>query len=113
MLCHSARWTFGGKSGDVLSNALHNKKVSDQVMRRVYHNFLSPSEIEAVIEGKELYLDADEICERLAQREELSQQEEEDWSDPDSYTEEQLQAIEQVLETPVEPAKKTSKRKKS
>ena len=112
MLCHSARWGFVGKSEDVVSNALHNKKISDQTMRRIYKHFLSEQEINEVIAGKELWLDADEICERLAQREELSQQEE-DWSDPDNYSEEQLQAIEEVLETPVEPAKKTSKRKKS
>ena len=113
LLAHSARWGYAGKGNDVLGHTIHTKKISDNTLRRAYHNFLSPTEIEEVIQGRELYLDADEICERLAQREELSQQEEEDWSDPESYTEEQLQAIEQVLETTPVPAKKTSKRKKS
>lgn len=70
MLCHSARYGFEGKSSDNVSHVLHTAKVTERVMRKAYEGFLSESEIQEVISGKELYLDADQIIERLEQREE-------------------------------------------
>lgn len=133
MLCHSARWGFSGKSMDAVEHALHNKKITDQAMYRIYKHFLSEQEINEVIAGKELWLDADEICERLAQREELSQQEDaEEFTETNSQfdahdsciatddglvheeycTAEEIKEYYDSLKPPV-PAKKTSKRKKS
>lgn len=74
MLCHSARWGYAGKGSDVIAHANHCKKISDRLMKEVYADFLSDSEIESVLAGQELYLDADEIAERLSQREEIRSQ---------------------------------------
>ena len=71
MLCHSARWGFVGKSSDVVGHTLHNKKISDRLMREAYKDFLSEKEIDRVLEGHELYLDSDDIAERLSQRDEI------------------------------------------
>ncbi len=125
MLCHSARWGFMGKSEDVIQNALHNKKISDQTMRRIYKHFLSEQEINEVITGKELYLDSDEIVERLEAREEYfeSLQQESNSSDsdgnelPEQLDFNQEDFFEEVTETvsplPTKkvPAKKVSKKK--
>lgn len=125
MLCHSARWGFMGKSEDVIQNALHNKKISDQTMRRIYKHFLSEQEINEVITGKELYLDSDEIVERLEQREEYFENKN-DW--PEDTLPEQLdfnqndfyeeaselseEAIKSLTSAPKKiPAKKVSKKK--
>lgn len=73
MLCHSARYGFAGKSSDNVSHVLHTAKVTERVMRRAYEGFLSESEIQEVISGKELYLDSDQIIERLENREKYNE----------------------------------------
>jgi hypothetical protein len=43
------------------------------LLKSVYNNFLSSEEIEAVIQGRELYLDSEEISERLQKRQDILQ----------------------------------------
>ena len=69
LLAHSARYGFAGKSADNVSHVLHTAKVTERIMREAYEGFLTEEEIEQVISGKELYLDADQILERLEKRE--------------------------------------------
>lgn len=70
MMVHFVSYTTGGKGADVLSHVKHVAKTSEKLIRNTYKDFLSESEIDAIIEGKEVYFDADEIRERLANREE-------------------------------------------
>ena len=70
MLCHSARYGFAGKSSDNVSHVMHTAKVTERLMKEAYEGFLSESEIQEVISGKELYLDSEQIMERLEKREE-------------------------------------------
>jgi len=70
MLCHVSRYGFNGKSPDNVSHVMHTAKVTENLMREAYEGFLSESEIQEVISGKELYLDSDQIMERLEKREE-------------------------------------------
>ena len=70
MLAHSARYGFAGKSSDNVSHVLHTAKVMSKVLFKAYEGFLSESEIQEVISGKELYLDSEQIMERLEKREE-------------------------------------------
>ena len=69
MLCHSARFGTDGKTNDVLASASHYKKISDLMIGNAYRGFLSPHEIAEVLNGKELYLDANEIKDRASSRE--------------------------------------------
>lgn len=69
MLCHVASFGVGGKSPDVLAHVRHTSKIVDKLIRNTYHEFLSEEEIDDLLEGREIYLDADEIKERLALRE--------------------------------------------
>ena len=71
MLCHSARFGTGGKSTDVLASAMHHKKISDSMITNAYKDFLTDEEIADVINGKELYLDAEQINQRALKRVEL------------------------------------------
>lgn len=79
MLCHSLRGGYGGKMADVVAYAQHNEKMSDNLVNTVYRGFLEPEEIREMQSGKEIYLCADEIRERLEKREkyfrELEEQE--------------------------------------
>mgnify|MGYP003487986169 FL=1 len=70
MLCHVSRYGFNGKSPDNVSHVMHTAKVTENLMKEAYEGFLSESEIQEVISGKELYLDSEQIMERLEKREE-------------------------------------------
>jgi ATP-dependent protease ClpP protease subunit len=73
MLCHTVRHGQGGKSPDVESAALFRSRQTKNLLKTVYNNFLSSEEIEAVIQGRELYLDSEEISERLQKRQDILQ----------------------------------------
>jgi ATP-dependent protease ClpP protease subunit len=69
MLCHNISYGTGGKGSDVLSHVQHVSKTADKLLRTTYKDFLTETEIDDMISGKEIYLDADEIQERLDNRE--------------------------------------------
>lgn len=70
MLAHEVSYGVGGKGSDNLSHVQHIKKISDKLIWDTYEGFLEDHEIESVLNGKELFLDSDEIIERLNNREE-------------------------------------------
>lgn len=70
MLCHNMRTGYGGKMADLDAFTTHSKRIADKLMHETYKGFLSDESIQEVIHGKELWLTADEIRERLAQRDE-------------------------------------------
>ena len=76
MLCHSVRLGSAGKIVDCTDYLTHSRKVSNKLMTETYEGFLTGEEIEAVLNGKELWLDADQIRERLNQRTEYITSEE-------------------------------------
>lgn len=75
MLCHYARWGFGGKGGDVVKHSLHQKKIADALIERVYADFLTKEEIELIKDGHEHWLTSEEIQERLEVRKKLREEE--------------------------------------
>ena len=98
MMVHSVSYGVGGKNSDVLAHVAHITKTSEKLIRGTYEYFLSEEEIVDVINGKELYFDADEIRERLTLREQLRDIVEQD--------------IQKALDAPVKtPAKKAVKPK--
>lgn len=70
MLNHEIRYGVGGKNSDNLSHVQHIKKISDKLIWDTYEGFLEDHEIESVLNGKELFLDSEEIVERLNARDE-------------------------------------------
>lgn len=68
MLCHAARTGFGGKLADLEAYTSHSKKVTHKLMKESYKGFLTDLELEKVLDGKEMWLDAEEIQDRLEQR---------------------------------------------
>ena len=75
MLAHYVSFATGGKGADIVSHVAHVSKTSEKLIRSTYEHFLSESEINAIIDGKEMYLDADEIRERLSKREDIREAE--------------------------------------
>ena len=70
-LCHNISYGTGGKGSDVLAHVQHTSSSASKLLRKTYKNFLSEIEIADMINGKEIYMEAEEIVERLQQREEL------------------------------------------
>lgn len=68
LLAHEVSYGVGGKGSDNLSHVQHIKKISDKLIWDTYKGFLTDDEIESVLNGKELFLDSDEIVERLNNR---------------------------------------------
>ena len=60
-----------GKGGDLHRQIQHERKWSESLFKEVYEDFLSGSEIQSMLDGKEIWLTSDETIERLTKRAEL------------------------------------------
>ena len=68
MLCHEVSYGAGGKGSDVYSHVLHTKRTSEKLLTQTYSGFMSEKELNSLLSGAQIFLTADEIRERLAQR---------------------------------------------
>jgi ATP-dependent protease ClpP protease subunit len=105
MLAHGIQYNTGGKGSDILAHVQHISGTTRKLIKKTYKHFLSEQEIEDMLNGKEIYMDAEEIVGRLEQRQELREAE---------YLASQEQApetpLEPVLEAPVVPPKTKPKK---
>lgn len=60
-----------GKGGDIHRQIIHERKWSEKLFRDVYEYFLSEAEIDSMLNGKEIWLDSDEVLERMQKRAEI------------------------------------------
>lgn len=67
-MAHTSSYGYGGKESNVRQYVEHQAKANDRLLRKYYKHFLSDKEIDEVIEGKDIWMDADEIMERLEKR---------------------------------------------
>ena len=75
LMCHNSQYGLGGYTTDIKDRALFEHKMTSKIMQSVYRFFLSPEEIESVLMNKTLWMDADEIAERLSYMQEKLQEE--------------------------------------
>jgi ATP-dependent protease ClpP protease subunit len=75
LMCHNSQYGLGGYTTDIKDRALFEHKMTSKIMQSVYRFFLSPEEIESVLMNKTLWMDADEIIERLSYMQEKFQEE--------------------------------------
>jgi len=54
-----------GKGGEMFAQVSFEKKLFDKLMNKVYSEFLSETEIKDILEGRDLWLDGDEVITRL------------------------------------------------
>lgn len=74
MLVHGVSFGSHGKSFDVQSQVKHIADYSEQIFRDTYEHFLSEKEIQEVLQGREMWLQADEITSRLENRQKKLEQ---------------------------------------
>jgi ATP-dependent protease ClpP protease subunit len=70
-LIHNGGCGSGGKYSDFKAHAQHNVKYMETVLRETYEGFLTDVEIDALIEGKDFWMDASEFGERFERRNEF------------------------------------------
>lgn len=75
MMVHNASYGAVGKDSDVVAQVNHNTQFTRTLMSNTYRYFLTDRELEDVLNGKEIWLTAPEIQERLQRRVEMQQKE--------------------------------------
>ena len=71
MMIHEMQIWLGGSTSNSKRQMDHISKQNEKLVRRYYDGFLTPEEIEDVLSGGEMYLDSDDIADRLEKRTEL------------------------------------------
>jgi ATP-dependent protease ClpP protease subunit len=75
MLVHHVSFSTGGKAADIRAYVNHLNENTEELLRKTYTNFLSEVEIENVLNGLQLWLDADEVISRLEKKQEIEYKE--------------------------------------
>ena len=117
-MIHESNYGSGGTASNVRRHTEHVDKKNDKFIRSTYKDFLDESEIEDVLKGVEIYLDADAIRERLSLREqkrmeqaqeEVAQQMKEFEEMEFDYGELSIEELEEELQMHTEDMKKIRK----
>ena len=65
-----------GKGGEMYDNIVHERKWSEKLLREIYADFLTEEEIEAILNNKDIWMDGDEVIDRLEAKKEKVNEEE-------------------------------------
>jgi ATP-dependent protease ClpP protease subunit len=57
-----------GKGGEMYDNIVYERKWSERLLREIYTDFLTEEEIEMMLNNKDLWMEGDEIIERLNEK---------------------------------------------
>ncbi len=57
-----------GKGHEMLDQLVHESEWSKSLLRQVYQDFLTETEIERIVDGKDLWMSSDEVVERLLEK---------------------------------------------
>lgn len=54
-----------GKGGEMIDQLQHERKWSAKLLQEVYEDFLTPEEVEAILDNKDIWMDGEEVVDRL------------------------------------------------
>lgn len=57
-----------GKGHEIYDNAVYTKNWSEELLNKMYHEFLTTEEIKQVLDGKDLYLHGEDVNRRINKR---------------------------------------------
>lgn len=66
-MIHSASWGLAGKSHEIYSSIDFDKKWFKDIFNDIYSGFLKEDELEKVLSGSDLWMNSDEVYERLVE----------------------------------------------
>ena len=67
-MCHSASYGAIGKSSDIEDKVAFSSKLHKTLLKDVYQGFFTDKEIKKLVKGKEYWLDAEQVANRLEAR---------------------------------------------
>lgn len=67
-MIHNYSGGTGGKGHEMYGQVQYERKWSEKLLREVYEYFLTDAEINAVLDGKDLWMDVDELVLRMEKR---------------------------------------------
>ena len=76
MLIHNVRYGTFGKASDISAHVLHTNKMAERLFRETFAGYLTEQEIVQVLDGREMFLDPDEISQRLQNRDKFHAEQE-------------------------------------
>lgn len=68
IMIHNYSGGVFGKGNEIHLQVQHERKWSEALFRDVYEGFLTAEEIQTVINGKDIWLDSDDVMERMEKR---------------------------------------------
>ena len=60
-----------GKGGEMLDQIKHERKWSETLLQEIYSDFLNPTEIQAILDNKDIWMPGSEVVNRLNKRKKL------------------------------------------
>jgi len=70
-LIHNGGCGAGGKFSDFKAQSRHSVDYMERVLRKTYKHFLTPAELDLLMDGKDFWIDAEEFAERYEKRNEM------------------------------------------
>lgn len=67
-MIHNYSGGTGGKGHEMYGQVQYERKWSEKLLREVYEHFLTEQEVIAVLDGKDLWMDVDELVVRMEKR---------------------------------------------
>lgn len=78
--------TFG-KGGEMFDQLQHERKWSEKLLRDIYKDFLTETEVTSLLDNKDIWMDGDEVVKRLKARQEKIEAEEAEKEDEEQEDE--------------------------
>lgn len=57
-----------GKGGEMIDQLLHERKWSENLLRNIYEDFMTDSEIKSMLDNKDIWMDGEEVVKRINAR---------------------------------------------
>lgn len=93
-----------GKGGEMIDQLLHERRWSERMMREIYKDFMSEAEIKSMLDNKDMWMDGEEVVDRMNKRLEIMKAAMEKAEEPVKAPREKKPAV---------PAKKVAAKKSS
>lgn len=90
-----------GKGGEMFDQLKHERAWSANLLKDVYKDFLTDTEIGSILDNKDIWMSGDEVIERLKLKKAVIESEQ-----TDEEQEEEVKAEEEAVEKPVKPTVK-------
>ncbi len=65
---HNYSGGTGGKGGEMYGQITYERKWSEKLLKEVYDNFLTSTEIQQLLDNRDIWMDVDEVVERMEKR---------------------------------------------